>query len=58
MDRWEMLNTVIRTKGFEDEDTIYFATLVANPNEADYAIADAYDNIMTGDMNFDEENED
>lgn len=55
MDRWEMLDVVIRTKGFEDEDTIYFATLVANPNEADYAIADAYDNIMTGDMNFDED---
>lgn len=58
MDRWEMLDTVIRTKGFEDEDTIYFATLVANSNEADYAIADAYENIMTGEMDFDEEDED
>lgn len=58
MDRWEMLDTVIRTKGFEDADTIYFATLVADSNEADYAIATAYDNIMTGDMDFDEEDED
>ena len=55
MDRWEMLDTVMRTKGLEDADTIYFATLVVNPNEADYAIADAYDNIMTGDMDFDED---
>lgn len=55
MDRWEMLDTVIRTKGFEDANTIYFATLVADSSEADYAIATAYDNIMTGDMDFDED---
>ena len=51
--REEMLDAVIRLKGFEDKDTIYFAQLVANPNEADYAIKIAYNNIMTGDFDFD-----
>ena len=55
MDRWEMLDMVIRTKGFENENTIYFATLVANSNETYYAISIAYKNIMTGEMDFDED---
>ncbi len=58
MDRWEMLDVVMRTKGLEDADTIYFATLVVNPDETDHAITIAYCNIMTDDTDFDEEDED
>ena len=56
MTREEMLTEVVRTKGFEDKWTIWFAELVENETVSDSTLQDAMVAAIT--MPFDDEDED
>lgn len=46
MNREEMMNTVMRTRGLEDEYTIAFCTLCEDTTVADDVIVRAFVNVM------------
>lgn len=56
MTREEMLTEVIRTRGFEDKWTIWFAELMENKTISDNALQSAMIAAIT--MPFDDEDED
>ena len=56
MTREEMLTEVIRTRGFEDKWTIWFAELMENKTISDSALQSAMVAAIT--MPFDDEDED
>ena len=56
MTREEMLTEVIRTRGFEDKWTIWFAELMENKTISDDALQNAMVAAIT--MPFDDEDED
>lgn len=56
MTREEMLTEVIRTRGFEDKWTIWFAELMENKTISDSALQNAMVAAIT--MPFDDEDED
>ena len=56
MTREEMLTEIIRTRGFEDKWTIWFAELMENETVSDSALQNAM--IVAITIPFDDENED